>query len=195
MVGTVRTAFTLQAKNPQEHLLLIHELSQEHHNSGSLTKALNKFYNRIKGIKKTNQSIPVLSSILVDIAYKNPRTYPITAAILSKLLSLLRSKAEREQILNSITKRFEKIPNTGHLQIWLQRITIKNGKKDSFSEKLCEKVIDPETSIWNSDWLNADFKKLIDKEPIVSPKVIKGLDKVIEPQEVQLFEAKTSYTY
>ena len=38
--------------DPQQHLLLIYDLSQKFPNSGSLNKALDKFFNRIKDIKK-----------------------------------------------------------------------------------------------------------------------------------------------
>lgn len=112
------------AKGIQEHLLIIHKLSEEHPNSGSLSKALGKFYNRIKGITETNQNINVLVSILVDIMFKNPRTYPIASAILSKLLSLIPDNNKKNEILNLISQRFEKIPNTGHIKIWLQRLKI-----------------------------------------------------------------------
>src|SRR5205823_2681458 len=77
------------SKSIQEHLLLIHRLSEKHPNSGSLSKALGKFYNRIKGLTEFRQNPQVLVSILVDLMYKNPRIYPIAAAILSKLVSLL----------------------------------------------------------------------------------------------------------
>jgi hypothetical protein len=73
--------FKKGAKSIQEHLLIIHNLSEIHPNSGSLSKALGKFYNRIKGITETTQNINVLASILVDIMYKNPRTYPIASAM------------------------------------------------------------------------------------------------------------------
>jgi RNA-directed DNA polymerase len=117
---TKKKTYTLQ-----EHLLLINELATKFTNSGSLNKALSKFFNRLKKTTETKQNIKVLISILVDIAYKNPRTYPICSAILSKFLILLNTSIERAEILELITKKFDKIPNTGHLQIWLQRITLK----------------------------------------------------------------------
>ncbi len=118
-----------RTKSIQEHLLLIHKLSEEFPNSGSLSKALSNFFYKIKDIDKTKLNITVLISILVDIMYKNPRIYPIASAILSKLLSLIKDINDRNEILNNICKKFEKIPNTGHLQIWLQRITLKNDRQ------------------------------------------------------------------
>lgn len=181
------------AKGIQEHLLIIHKLSEEHPNSGSLSKALGKFYNRIKGIIETNQNINVLVSILVDIMYKNPRTYPIASAILSKLLSLITDNEKKNEILNLIYQRFEKIPNTGHIKIWLQRLTIKLDRQRQYSEKLCEKVNNPALQIWNSDWIENSLKTLIETTPIIDELVIAAIDVVIASEEIELF--KNEYDY
>ncbi|NAW50701.1 reverse transcriptase [Elizabethkingia argentiflava] len=174
----------------QEHLLIIHKLSEEYPNSGSLSKALGKFYNRMKGINETHQNIVVLVSILTDIMYKSPRTYPIASAILSKLLSLIQNDKKKNKILNLIYKKFEKIPNTGHLKIWLQRVTIKLDPNRKYTEKLCEKVVNknPNLQIWNSDWLKTNLKKIIETTPIIDHSVINDIDEVIAKEEVELFK-------
>lgn len=179
----------------QNHLLIIHELAKKFPNSGSLSKALNKYFDRISGLKEISENINVLVSILVDITYKNPRTYPISAAILSELLMYLETDDEMNSVLEKISNRFEKIPNTGHLQIWLQRVTIKFNRKRRYSETLCEKVNDPEIEIWNSDWLNNDLKNLINSESIIDEQFITDMSHVIEPNEVKLFESKLDYAY
>ncbi|WP_296685858.1 RNA-directed DNA polymerase [Flavobacterium sp.] len=177
------------SKSIQEHLLIIHNLSEKHPNSGSLSKALGKFYDRIKGLAELHH-VPVLISILVDIMYKNPRTYPIASAILSKLFSILNDASKREAILESIMAKFEKIPNTGHIKIWLQRLTIKIDRAKVYEENLCRKVNDQTIQIWDSSWLNARFKTLIDNTPIIDEQVIQNIDVVINPFEVQLFIAE-----
>lgn len=175
------------SKSIQEHLLLIHNLSDKFPNSGSLSKALGKFYNRIKGLTELN-NIQVLVSILVDIMYKNPRTYPIASAILSKLLSLLNDPIKRDKILQSTMTKFAKIPNTGHIKIWLQRLTIKIDRQRVYEEDLCKKVNDPTIQIWNSDWLNNTLKTLIGTTPIIDEQIIQDIDVVINQTEVQLFK-------
>lgn len=175
------------SKSIQEHLLLIHNLSDKFPNSGSLSKALGKLYNRIKGLTELN-NIQVLVSILVDIMYKNPRTYPIASAILSKLLSLLNDPTKRDIILQSTMTKFTKIPNTGHVKIWLQRLTIKIDRQRVYEEDLCKKVNDPTIQIWNSDWLNNTLKTLIATTPIIDEQVIQDIDVVINQAEVQLFK-------
>lgn len=181
-----------RAKGIQEHLLIIHKLSEEHPNSGSLSKALGKFYRRIKDMTEINQNINVLISILVDIMYKNPRTYPISAAILSKLLSLVAENDTRNEVLNLIYQKFEKIPNTGHIKIWLQRITIKLDRQRLYSEKLCEKVDNPTLKIWNSDWLANTLKAIIETTTIIDEAVIADIDVVITMEEVELFKNEYS---
>lgn len=178
-----------RTRSLQEHLLLIHELSSKFPNSGSLTKALTKYFNRIKVIKEYKGNIEVLISILVDIAYKNPKTYPISSAILSKLLSLIDNVEIQNKILNVILKKFDKIPNTGHIKIWLQRITIKIDRNRIYEEPLCDKVNDISLKIWNSDWLNAEFQELLSKTTIIDEQVIETIDTVIDPAEVELFKS------
>jgi len=181
------------AKSLQQHLLVIHNLSKEFPNSGSLSKALDSYFNRIDKIKTTKESLPVLVSILVDIAYKNPRTYPITTAILSKFFVLMNSEDERNKLLKLIKTRFNKIPNTGYLQIWLQRIVLKNEQENIFDELLCSKVTDSTISIWNSEWVNNDLKNVICNAQIVSKEIIEQLNETIESKEVQLFDLKSNY--
>jgi len=123
----------------QAHLLLIHNLAKVHPNSGSLIKALTKFFSRIKPLplKKSNkfQNVQVLISIIIDIAYKNPRTYPISIAILSKLFTLI-SDDETKKTVKIIITKFRKLPNTGHWEIWLQRAILNHDNGHSFEELL-----------------------------------------------------------
>ena len=178
-----------------EHLFLLLSLSKKYPNSGSLLKGLSKFYDRIKNLKYTNQNIEVLTSILIDIAFKNPRTYPISSAILSKFLSLIESNDEKIELMNLIVKKFERIPNTGHIQIWLQRVVIKIKRDFFFEELLARKVNDPEIEIWNSKWLNEEMQAILKGQSIVDEKVIGEIDTVIDASEVQLFESKSNYEY
>ena len=120
----------------QKHLLVIHSLSQKHPNSGSLVIALNDFLNRMNKLEKNRDNLVVLVSILTDITFKNPRTYPISSAILSKLINLFEVDTEKLSIVGKIKKRFEKIPNTGHLELWLQRITYKLDNQIEYNENL-----------------------------------------------------------
>ena len=175
------------AKGLQAHLLIIHQLSEKFPNSGSLSKALDKFYNRIKGLEEIKENIKVLISILVDIAYKNPRTYPIVCALLSKLLTFLEEEQQVE-ILDEIKAKFKKIPNTGHIKIWLQRITLKIDREVEYEEVLCKRLNDDTVKIWNSDWLSPEIESIVNDTDIIDETLIEEIDKVIQSNEVQLFD-------
>jgi RNA-directed DNA polymerase len=132
--------------NLQGHLLLIHDFSSKHPNSGSLNKALNNYFTRIKKLKNNRDDILVLISILVDIMFDNPRAYPIGSAILSKFLSLIGSSDDKTKILNAVISKFRLLPNIGYLEIWIQRIVLKTGHEIHFEESICRKLNDANVS-------------------------------------------------
>ncbi|MEA3365796.1 MAG: reverse transcriptase, partial [Candidatus Hydrogenedentes bacterium] len=105
--------------NLEKHALMIYGHSLEFPNSGSVSRALDHYYRRLMRYKGNDKDPLPLISIIVDIAYRNPRTYPICAAILSKLLSFVRSEREKKAVVQKIVTRFSQIPNTGHMEIWL----------------------------------------------------------------------------
>ncbi|MDI9365241.1 MAG: hypothetical protein QM541_09840, partial [Flavobacterium sp.] len=150
---------------------------------------MHPFYTRIKNLTELRENAQVLISILVDIMYKNPRVYPIASAILSKLLSIINDTASRDRILQAISKKFDKIPNTGHLKIWLQRLTIKLDRQRVYDENLCRKVNDQAIQIWNSDWLNNELQTLLAITPIIDEQIIQDIDTVINTNEVELFKS------
>jgi len=184
----------------QKQLLVLHKFSDNHKNSGTLTKELQAAFTRInrnteskKKLKlfKKIENINVLISIVTDIAYHNPRTYSICAAILSKLFSLIDNKAETLEVIRKVLTKISKIPNTGHMQIWLQRAVIKIENIDStmFPEKICKLVYGEKVTIWNNEWLPK--RKYIDgifnKTDTVDSNLIKEINTVIDKDEVLLF--------
>ena len=173
----------------QKHLLIIHNHGIEHPNSGSLRVALRNYYKRLLKTKKCNSPWPLIA-IVSDIAYRNPGTYPWAAAILSKLLSFLGTAHEQEDAVKRISGRFSKIPNTGHLDIWLQRISHSQNLGVHFAEPLCQ-LINPAGSkapIWNNEWVSSPkLLGAIDARKIVDAEILKELPPVISPGEVELF--------
>ncbi len=173
----------------QKHLMLIHDLSESHPNSGSLTRALSDFQRRIVGKKLSGSSVLPMISIAVDIGMRNPKAHPLIAAILSKLLACLGSDASRTEVFGKIRKRFSSVPNTGHLQIWLQRISVTFDQTIKFDEPLCQLVVGDDIVLWNNDWIgSAKLKALIKPEKIVNNKALTKMEEVIPASEVQLFD-------
>ena len=172
-------------KSFQKHLLLINELSHKFPNSGQLYTNMSAFYKRIYKFNKELNDTLALFSIVVDIAYRNPRVYPISAAIISNLIKQLDGD-EQVKIVEAVKSKFNRLPNTGHIFVWLQRILIKINRDVFFEEKLCELVNDTDVELWNSDWIKGRLKKILVDTTIIDEKVIKNLDTIIPMEEVSV---------
>ena len=176
-------------RNLEKNLLVIYDLSSKYPNSGTLMKELNRFYERIEERKKL-ENLDILIGISINIALKNPRTYPVVSAIISKALEFSKDSV---RIIEKIRKRFAKLPNTEYLDLWLQRITLKIDDNFSYQGKLCERVEDKNVEIWCSDWLNDDFKKIISSGSIIDQKKIDEMQPIIESEEVAVFKQNNYY--
>ncbi len=178
-------------KNLQKHLLIIRDHSRNHPNAGSLDASMDDYYKRFFDMEEYDSPLPLIA-IVVDIAYRNPRTYARAAAILSKLISFLNTKSEKQEIVGRIRKKFSQIPNTGHLEIWLQRISLPFDSNIDFNESLCQLVSQKSKQIWNNEWISCiDLKKAIDPSKIVNRGKLAdiGSQPIVSIEEVELFTA------
>lgn len=176
-------------KSFQKHLLIIHDHSLNFPNSGSLAVALQDYYHRLARVNNFIEEPRPIISIVVDIAYRNPRTYAVCSAILSKLLSFVDELSKRD-IIKKIQRKFTKIPNTGHLQAWLQRITKPIFDDIEYEEPLCKLCAGESAMIWNSDWIRSKGLKVVVNTAIIDNNIIKELDSVISADEFELFIQK-----
>jgi hypothetical protein len=174
----------------QKHLLIIHDLSLKFPNCGSLSIALKDFYNKLRKRRKFNTSIIPLLSIVTDIAHKNPRTYQYSAAIISLLLKFEQSDSQKNVLLGKIVEKFNDIPNTGHLDIWIQRVVLGIKGNMTFKEDLCKLADSQATNIWNVSWLKDSLKNKINVSSIIDKKIIDELPEIITQDEVALFKNK-----
>jgi hypothetical protein len=173
----------------QKHLMLIHDFSESYPNSGSLIRALSDFHRRIVRKKVAADLVLPMISITVDIGMQNPKTHSLVAAILSKLLACLADDALRFETFAKIKKRFELVPNTGHLDIWLQRVSFTLDPSISFKEPLCQLVAGCDVTLWNNDWISSSkLKILINSKNIVDKKILGEIKNIIPTSEVQLFD-------
>ena len=78
-----------------KHLLIVHDQHKKHPNSGSVSRALQDFGERLENRKMIEFPIPLIG-IVVDIALRSPRTYPLSAAILSKLIHSLKTERDKK---------------------------------------------------------------------------------------------------
>lgn len=157
---------------------------------------INKLYCPIIRKKKRfkeNENIVVLLSIVVDIAFLNPKSYGISSAIISQLLEFIENE-ERRDLIIKITKKFSSIPNTGYMQIWLQR-AIRQFQEHfttslyNFKEPICNLVDDEDIQLWNNIWLDDGGKKIFEDNSIIDKEIIDKLPLIIKWDEVALFNS------
>lgn len=178
-------------RNFQKHLLIIHQHGMDFPSAGSLAVALADYYKRLRRIKAIEQPLPLIS-ICVDIAYRNPRTYPICAAILSKLLSFTGS--DKKELIAKISTKVSQLPNTGHMEIWLQRISFPDQSDHPFSESLCKLVQGDVVTVWNNEWISSKLLKgALDASLIFDKQKAEGLNPIVPLEEVELFNSLRGY--
>lgn len=183
-----------RAKTFQQQLLIIHDHAREYPHSGSLNKALMEYFKRLKkasprSLRQLGDEPMPLISIAVDIAYHNPRTYPVCAAIIKELLSVIEEQDMVQRVVERILKKFNQIPNTGHMEMWLQRIALRSAPDIKYLEEICRVVAgDTDVEMWNSEWINSrKLKNLLHPATIVDQEKLSALPGVVSPNEVSLF--------
>jgi RNA-directed DNA polymerase len=174
-------------RNLQRHLLLIHGHGTDFPNAGSLLIALDEFYKRLVPLKSVQNPIQLIS-IVVDIAYGSPRCFPACAAIVSKLLSMLETNEEKLVTIERIQNKLRQLPNNGHLEVWLQRISHHFNPTIVYAEKLCSLVGGGKVDLWNSSWItDPKLKATADPNSIVNRRWLKALRPIVRRGEFVVF--------
>ncbi len=172
-------------ENIQKELLLIHDIASNFPNSGTLKVLLTNYYKKIQP-NCSKDNIKALVSIVTDIAYNNPTTYNLCTAIISKLINCLEDSLRLEYI-EKINKKFSLRPNTGFMDIWLQRISLNIDKSIEYEEKLCKLVKGENLDIWDLSWLDTTIKTVFDNNIIIDEEALKKMDNIISQSEVDIF--------
>ena len=171
----------------QKHLLVIHHHSKEYPNAGSVMRAMHDYYKRLQKAKGCPFPLSLIS-IVIDIAYHNPRTYPIAVAILSKLVSFLATAEEKQKVFERIKRKFDQIPNTGYLRIWLQRISLEFSSDIRFDEPLCQLVNKKNKELWNKKWISSTKLKAATKSSkMIDLDKLGGIGPIVSIDEVDLY--------
>ncbi len=171
----------------QKHLLVIHAHGLDNPNAGSLIRALDGYCVRLAKATKI-QNPTALVSIAVDIAYTSPRVFPFCAAIASMILKQLDGDDARVALIEKIHRKIGRLPNTGHMQIWLQRISYPYDPKLAFEEPLCQLVAGQAVNLWNCDWISSKtLVKALSSNDIVDRSKLKKLKPVMRSSEIALF--------
>ena len=177
-----------KTENIQKWVLQMYELGRKFPNSGTLFREIDRFLKWLENTN-TNTNTKVLISILVNLVYNNPRCFSVVMLSICFLITKIK-KEEREDIIIIIKKKFKELPNTDYLDIWLQRLTLKICPY-KYNSKLCKKVSDSSVIVWNSEWLNEKFKKIVDEAAIINSKKIKKMK--IKPSKSEVLNLGDYY--
>jgi hypothetical protein len=176
--------------NLQKHLLVIHAHGLDYPNAGSLVIALTHYLQRLSRVRRP-QNPHALISIAVDIAYSSPRTFPVCAAIVSRLLRSLGTEADRAHVLKTVYGKLSKLPNTGLMEVWLQRIGHFYEFHPDYVENLCHLMSGKKTVLWNNDWITAKaLKDAITPARVFDKVAFKAMKRVVPPSEVEMFASE-----
>ena len=176
-----------KTENIQKWLLQLYMLGEQFPNSGALYREVKSFLDWMQQKEEARIKFPddeskkilhpeVLISILINMAYNNPKLYSLVIGSISFLITKVDTFEEKQIIINKIRDKFKQLPNTDYLNVWIQRLTLKINADVVYSGRLCEKVRDNSCLIWNSDWLNPKFKRIIEDAAIINFEMIEQLE-------------------
>ena len=184
-------SLNLKQRTLQKELLLIHQFAQSQPSSGALKFLLSQFLDRLSWrIKKKylgNENITVLTSILMDLASTSPHVFPAVATAISQLMEIL-EESQRGKLFALVLKRTQRIPNSGYMETWLQRIAEPNNLTFFSPEKLCAQINDDHPCLWNFDWVGDEkLRSSLEKYSIVDRAEVDQLPNHIVRSEFDAF--------
>ncbi|ULG71971.1 RNA-directed DNA polymerase [Macrococcus brunensis] len=173
--------------NLQKHLLQILVFSKKYPNSGSVMRMLDEFNKyRTKNIINNEYNFIIQCiSILTEIMLHNIKCTPMCIATLSVFINQLKEKNQKE-VIDKIIKKTSDIPNVDLVNIWLQRLTIKDNRSKQYETDLCKFIDGDKSDIFNNSWIKTK-KHIIDSKTIIDENYISAMDNVIKPHEVSVF--------
>jgi hypothetical protein len=187
-------------------LLVLQNFSIRHKNSGILFKELKNISQILMDDKNkehisTIKDIPILISILSDIALNNPKVYPKIIQIFSLFLDSFECQEKKKKVFEGVIYKFRRDINSDILNIWLQRMVLKyNFLEFKTDNAICKLVLGNFLSLWNNKWLKEGelkniFQKVETQETEPFPKFsleikeeeLAKIPLVIEEEEIDMF--------
>jgi len=178
-------------KTLQKKLLRLHSFGRRFPNSGALRRLVSEFYDKIvveKDEEIESHNLDVQVAIATDIGFVSPNTFPVVAAILSRLISLA-SPDDKVRLWTMVRDKMRRLPHNGYQEIWLQRVTHPKAVDIKFEsrEAICQIVNGESPALWENGWIACpallealQVAKIVDKQASDMPEVM-------QPEEVELF--------
>lgn len=148
----------------QKAAMRIYILSKKHPNAGLVAKHLTDYYDRLQENKEAKFDFEVVLAIVTMIAYRSPRYMSQVASIISTIINMSGKELDRKTVISKIVEKFENVPNTEFIDVWLQRITdLDNIHSYNFVSVITKVALAKEENsvLWNSEWLNQNDREII----------------------------------
>ena len=211
----------------QKELYYILSIARKFPNSGIVCRLMNNLNHRIekvslreestdenkKGKKTIDENPKVLIAIIMEIVMNSPRIYQHALSSVSHSINLFSSEKEKAQTTVAVRKKLCRLPNIGHIQLWMQRITSKidTGDDESYDELLCKIIqeqIERHTSskdrtiwkaqngtqiasemenLWNLEWVKEEYRKDFPIASIFNKKEFDEMKPFIKSDEIDIF--------
>ena len=182
-------------ENKQKWLIQLFLLSENFPNSGTLDTQMKEFLKVLEKSKKRDDNVESLISLVTEITCRNPRVVPSAIGILSLLFLQIENEADKKIILNRVYKKFQQIPNSSFLKVWLQRLTFKIDETIIYDETICKLITESNVQLWNMDWVNIKLKEKIKQTPVIDKSKLEVMTEVISQIEVETITTNNAYDY
>lgn len=181
-----------QFNSYQKELYYILEISKKYPNSGIIIRLMTSLNQRTiaSNIDKNEEDVGVLIALITEIVMYSPKVYQSGLALISKFLEKC-DDAFVQKYINLVHSKLSRLPNIGHIQLWMQRLTIKTDRGNRinpYDEKLCKLVYGDEVSIWNNDWLKEEYQKDFPVNSLCNNQVIDKMSPYIMNDEYEIFD-------
>ena len=173
----------------EKKLLLLYRHASQFPNCGSLMQPLTDLHKAMPDMfLGSDAQIKASLSVVVELAYRNPKCYQMCMAIVAELLQHF-APGERRNLAVAILEKFNHLPNCGYLQLWLQRILVPCKISLDYPERLCMEVSGSTGQVWNSNWLGSEptLQQMMSQVDIINRDKLVQLKETMSSDEVELF--------
>lgn len=181
-------------------LIQIYATLLKHPNSGKTSRQLSTFHKELlehldEGRNLRHYEKPeVMLSVIINIATKNPKYYNMAMAVASLLIRTA-PESRRGLLVERVLGKFEGVPNTGLLDLWVQRVSYPTDPSHGFDEMLTlvvnEESYTDNSLVWNIDWLKPAMRNIVRDTKLVDVAVLRRIREqqqiAISREEVDLF--------
>ena len=175
--------------NSEHNLHSIYEFSKRFPNSSRIKLALLDYSqelseNPFSAVRNPIQEI----ALSLEIGCRNPVAFPAAVSVIARLcLGLANDQAST--LIGQAASRVSRVPNSNFHNIWLQRLAHPRGLTLTYTEPLCNRLIEPNTLIWTDEWLNTkSFKEALVEVDFFERSGIAINNIVIESSEISFDE-------